>query len=182
MEQRDFLFRAIEALEQAAIPYAITGSWASTAYGMPRTTHDLDVIVSLTVESATALAAAFPPPFYADEGWIREAAALGEFFNIIDPALGLKIDFWPLKDDAYSKEQFARRQPVMVFGRLVWMLTAEDIILAKLLWNKMSSSELQMRDIVSVWKTQQATLDINYLRTWAARLSVGEMLSKVMSS
>jgi|SRR6185436_12755674 len=179
MEQRDFLFRAIDALEQAAIPYAITGSWASTTYGMPRTTHDLDVIVSLTVESASALAAAFPPPFYADAEWIGEAAALGEFFNIIDPALGLKIDFWPLKDDAYSKEQFARRRQVTLFGRLVWMLTAEDIILAKLLWSKMSPSELQMRDVVSVWKAQQATLDLDYLRTWAARLSVGDMLSKL---
>jgi hypothetical protein len=181
-EQRAFLFRAVEALEQASIPYAITGSWASTAYGMPRTTHDLDVIVSLAAEDVTALAAAFPPPIYADADWMREAAALGEFFNIIDPTLGLKIDFWPLKDDAYSREQFARRCEVELLGRKVWMLAPEDIILAKLLWYKVSESELQMRDIVGVWKAQREALDMNYLHSWATRLSVADLLSTVMTS
>jgi len=182
MEQRDFLFRAIDALERAGIPYAITGSWASTIYGMPRTTHDLDVIVSIAVENVEALVAGFPPPIYADAEWIREAAASGSFFNIIDPTLGLKVDFWPLKDDPYAREQFARRRLVNMFGRSVWMLTPEDIILAKLLWYKMSESDLQMRDIASVWKTQQETLDLEYLKSWAARLSVANLLSKIMAS
>ncbi len=182
MEQRDFLFRAIDALEQASIPYAITGSWASTAYGMPRTTHDLDVIVAIRVDQAAKLASAFPPPFYADAGWISEAVALGEFFNIIDPALGLKIDFWPLKEDDYSREQFARRRQVALFGRSAWMLTPEDVILAKLLWYKLSGSDLQMRDIVGVWKAQQETLDLDYMLIWASRLSVADLLSKVTSS
>jgi hypothetical protein len=181
-QQRDFLFRTIDALEQANIPYAVTGSWASTTYGMPRTTHDLDVIASLRIENVAPLVSAFPPPFYADAGWIREAVVLGEFFNIIDPTLGLKIDFWPLKDDAYSREQFARRRQVNLLGRSIWMLTPEDIILAKLLWYKMSESELQMRDIVSVWKAQQDTLDLDYLRSWATRLSISDLLAKVMAS
>lgn len=179
MEQNDFLLRAIDVLEQAQIPYAVTGSWASITYGTPRTTHDLDVIVSIRVADVPALVAGFPPPIYADAEWISEAAALGEFFNIIDPTIGLKIDFWPLKDDDYSQEQFARRRQVSVMGRLVWMLTPEDIILAKLLWHKISESDVQMRDVVGVWKTQSATLDLNYLRHWAARLSIADLLAKV---
>ena len=182
MEQRDFLFRVIDALEQSKIPYAITGSWASTTYGMPRTTHDLDVVVSLAVENVSALVAAFPPPIYADAEWIQEAVVLGQFFNIIDPTLGLKIDFWLLKDDEYSRQQFERRRQVEVLGRSVWMLTPEDVILAKLLWHKMSESDTQMRDIVGVWKAQRENLDLEYLQTWAARLGVADLLSKVMSS
>ncbi len=180
--QRDFFFRTVDALERANLPYAITGSWASTAYGMPRTTHDLDVIVAIRVEHVAALVSAFPPPFYADAEWMSEAAALGEFFNIIDPILGLKIDFWPLKNDEYSRAQFDRRRQVDILGRAVWMLTPEDVILSKLLWYKMSASDLQMRDSVSVWKTQQEKLDLGYLRLWAARLSVADLLSKVTSS
>ena len=182
MEQRDFLFRAIEALEQANISYAITGSWASTTYGVPRTTHDLDVIVSIAVEKVGALVSAFPPPIYADAEWIREAVVLGQFFNIIDPTLGLKIDFWPLKDDDYSREQFARRRQIEVAGRSMWMLAPEDVILAKLLWYKMSESDTQMRDVVGVWKAQREDLDLDYLRLWAARLSIADLLSKVTSS
>jgi aminoglycoside-2''-adenylyltransferase len=85
MEQSDFLFRVVEALEQAHIPYAVTGSWASITYGMPRTTHDIDLIVSIQAENVSALVASFPPPIYSDAEWISEAATLGEFFNIIDP-------------------------------------------------------------------------------------------------
>jgi hypothetical protein len=47
MEQRAFLLRVVDALEAADIAYALTGSWASTTYGTPRTTHDLDIIVTL---------------------------------------------------------------------------------------------------------------------------------------
>lgn len=116
-QQRDFLFRAIDALERANVPCAITGSWASIIYGTPRTTHDLDVVVSLTTEQAQALAEGFPPPLYADVEWMKQAAALREFFNVIDPTTGLKIDFWPLKDEAYEHERFARRRQEFVLGR-----------------------------------------------------------------
>ena len=35
--------RAIDALESTGIPYAVTGSWVVSAYGILRATHDLDV-------------------------------------------------------------------------------------------------------------------------------------------
>jgi hypothetical protein len=62
------------------------------------------------------------------------------------------------------------------------MLTPEDIILAKLLWHKISESEMQLRDIVGVWKAQRETLDMNYLCSWAARLSIADLLAKVTSA
>jgi hypothetical protein len=179
MEQRDLLLRAIDALERASIPYAITGSWASISYGVPRTTHDIDIVVVLDVPKARQLAAAFPPPFYADAVWIEEAAALGQFFNIVDPATGLKIDFWPLENTDFARERFARRQRITVFGREVWMFSPEDVILSKLLWYKQSESETQWRDIHGVWRVQQGSLDVEYLRRWAARLSVAELLAKI---
>ncbi len=179
--QRDFLFRAIDGLENAQIPYAITGSWASTTYGMPRTTHDLDIVVSIAVKNVPALVAAFPPPIYADPDWIQEAVALGQFFNIIDPTLGLKIDFWPLKNDEYSQQQFARRRQINILDRLVWMFAPEDIILAKLLWHKLLPSETQIRDSAGVWQAQRETLDTDYLHHWAARLEVNDLLAKIIS-
>ena len=53
MEQRAFFVRVVAALEAAEVAYAITGSWASITYGTPRTTHDLDVVISLTACSGT---------------------------------------------------------------------------------------------------------------------------------
>ena len=71
---------------------------------------------------------------------------------------------------------------VMMGERHVWALTSEDIILAKLLWIKMSDSERQWRDVQSVWALKKAELDLAYLRLWASRLSVADLLSKVTAS
>lgn len=182
MDPLGFLKRVVHALEQANVPFAVTGSWASSTYGQPRTTHDVDVIISLTVEQASKVAEALPPPVYADPVWMQEAAALGEFFNIIDSESGVKIDCWPLKDDAYSQAQFSRRRREEIAGTPVWMLAPEDVILSKLLWYRLSPNERQLDDCVGVWKVQREMLDLNYLRRWAAQLAVTDLLDRVMAA
>ena len=182
-EQTEAFRQAIDTLEHTGISYAVTGSWAISAYGILRATHDLDVVITVESVDPVRLVAAFPPPrYYADETAITEALVTRSFFNIIDGESALKIDFWPLKDDDYSQEQFRRRQRVNMGDRQVWALTAEDIILAKLLWIKMSESERQWRDVQSVWMLKKADLDLPYLRQWAARLSVNDLLAKVMNA
>ena len=179
--QRDFLLRTIEALERAGVAYAVTGSWASTSYGAPRTTHDLDVVIAIQAEQVAELAAAFPPLFYADAEWMRAAAAERTFFNVIDPASGLKADFWMLKDDAYSRSQFERKCQQLLFGREVWMLAPEDVILAKLLWYQSSENDTQLRDCVGIWKAQRETLALAYLQHWAAHLKLDRLLTRITS-
>jgi hypothetical protein len=182
-EQIEAFQRAIDALESTGIAYAITGSWVVSAYGILRATHDLDVVIAIRGEDAAKIVAAFPyPRYYADEVAITEAIAVRSFFNIIDGDSTLKIDFWPLQDDDYSQKQFQRRKLVTMGERHVWALSAEDIILAKLLWIKMSDSERQWRDVQSVWALKKGELDLSYLRLWAARLSVADLLSKVTAS
>lgn len=55
-------------------------------------------------------------------------------------------------------------------GRFDWILSAEDIVLAKLDWFRMGggSSERQWRDILGVLKTEQKQIDITYLWQWAS--------------
>lgn len=180
MEQREFLLRVVEAMQQAGIAYAITGSWASTTYGLPRTTHDLDVVVTISADQAIALSRSFEPPVYADAVSMAEAALVGTSFNIVDPISGLKVDFWPLQDQTYAQQQFDRRRQVALFGRAVWMLAPEDVILAKLLWYRQSESETQMRDCMTVWRVQKDALDQDYLRRWAAQLNLTELLNRVI--
>jgi hypothetical protein len=182
-EQIEALQRAIEALEKTGIPYAITGSWVVSAYGVLRATHDLDVVVAVKGSRANQITSAFtnPPYFYADEESIAEAFQANSFLNVIDGDSALKIYFWPLKEDAYSQEQFRRRTLIPIGGRQAWALTPEDIILAKLLWIKISDSERQWRDVESVWALKKPELDLNYLQMWAARISVAELLSRVIT-
>ena len=181
-EQREFLRQVFDALEQADILYAVTGSWASTIYGAPRTTHDLDLVVAMDAEQAARLAGAFAPPFYADADWMQAAATERTFFNVIDPASGLKADFWLLKSDAYAQAQFERRRRQTLLEHEVWMLAPEDVILSKLVWYQASQSDMQLRDCVGIWKSRRDTLDQVYLRQWAQRLKVDDLLARVTAA
>ncbi len=47
MEPSEILRWLAEALERLQIPYLVTGSMATIAYGEPRFTNDIDVVVAL---------------------------------------------------------------------------------------------------------------------------------------
>src|SRR5687768_14606058 len=97
MPQQELLKRVVETLEAAGIEYMVTGSIASSFYGDPRSTHDVDIVTAIRPEDVPALAAAFPPPdYYLDDVAASEAIASGGMFNLIDLREGDKVDFWLL--------------------------------------------------------------------------------------
>ncbi len=62
------------------------------------------------------------------------------------------------------------------------MLAPEDVFLSKLLWYRLSPSQRQLDDCIGVWKVQKDALDVEYLRRWAERLSVADLLQKVTAA
>lgn len=62
------------------------------------------------------------------------------------------------------------------------MLSAEDVVLAKLEWFRMGGdvSERQWRDILGVLKVQQSTLDVDYLERWAQELGVADLMQRAL--
>lgn len=60
MEQVELFLVFTERLEQAGITYMATGSVASMLYGIPRFTHDIDVVVDVSPPQLQALSDAFP--------------------------------------------------------------------------------------------------------------------------
>ena len=60
MEPFELLRMLVAALERLGLDYLVTGSMATIAYGEPRLTNDLDVVVSLPMERVEAFCAEFP--------------------------------------------------------------------------------------------------------------------------
>lgn len=58
---------------------------------------------------------------------------------------------------------------------------AEDVVLHKLYWNKLTPSDRQLGDVAGVVAVQSGRLDEAYLRQWAARLGVGAEMEKALS-
>jgi hypothetical protein len=74
-----------------------------------------------------------------------------------------------------------RRVHVTLFGEPAWITTAEDSILHKLVWNRITPSDRQMGDAAGVVNVQGEKLDRSYLKKWADALGVSGELNQLLS-
>jgi len=166
----------MEALASCGVAHMLAGSFASTHHGVPRTTHDIDVVIDPTREELARFVASLDPErFYVSSEAAQEAWRRRGQFNVVDLATGWKTDLILRKDRAFSREEFARREPARVFGVSVFVATAEDTILAKLEWARLGESERQLRDVMGVLEMQRDRLDRGYIERWARELGVEEL-------
>ena len=178
----EVVLAVIRAIEAHDIPYMVVGSFAVNFWGEPRTTHDADVVAAMPVEAASGFAAALRGEFYADDEFMRQSIYRQSMFNVIHLNTGFKVDVWLLSDDAYRQTAFQRRQRVQLFegsDAEVFIASAEDTILSKLLWYRESESKRDFNDVVGVYLTQLPTLDHDFLDAWAERLDITDLFEQV---
>jgi hypothetical protein len=110
MSDLAFYFQVLQALEEIKAPYMIIGAFAGLAFGVNRSTFDIDIMVDLDENDFDALAARFPPPrYYADPEMMRNSTRMGIMFNLIDTEQGIKADLVPLSREPEYRAAFARR-------------------------------------------------------------------------
>lgn len=180
MSPDELLGEVARRLEAAGIPYMVTGSFASSMLGIPRSTRDLDVVISIEASQLQDLIAAFPSEeWYFDPVVVREAFARRSMCNAIHLDSGWKLDLVFCKDRPWSREEFSRRTPLVVRGVPVMFLRAEDSILSKLEWVRQGGSLRQLEDAGMVVDVQGAALDWGYMETWAREIGVSDLLAKL---
>ncbi|MBX9790264.1 MAG: hypothetical protein K2Y37_15205 [Pirellulales bacterium] len=179
--ERELLVDCLRRLNGLRVPYMLVGSMASNYWGIPRSTHDLDIVLWIEPTQTEELAKAFARDFFVQKSSIERAFAPPYQFNAIDELSALKIDFWLLRDVPFERAAFARRLQVDLFGEQAWITTAEDVVLHKLYWNRLTPSERQLTDAAGVCHVQAGALDVAYLQIWAARLGVEEKLADLLS-
>lgn len=155
----------ITTLETAQVDYAVVGSVAASAWGVIRSTRDVDVVVAVQPEQLLAwLAAVDAAQFYVPTESARSAIRNGGSFNILHLVSGAKIDvFVPEPNDRLAGALLARRVRSEVFGVACWIASAEDVLLAKLRWRLTTRSERQWMDCGEI--VAAVPLDREYL--WA---------------
>jgi len=176
----------VDAFEQLGVSYYIGGSVASSAYGLPRTTIDADLVADLRIEHVRPLVQQLQNAYYIDADMIRDAIKHRSEFNIIHFETMLKVDVFIQKTRAFDRETRRRvRQEQLdeTSSDHVFLLASpEDVILNKLEWYKMGGevSDRQWNDILGVLKVQGTSLDLAYLRQWAAALDVTSLLDRAL--
>lgn len=183
MEVDALLRRIVGVLEELDIPYLITGSIATTLYGEPRFTNDIDVVADLPSERIGDFCAALPSDeFYVDEERVRSAVASRSQFNVIHPRSGLKVDVMIPERSDFESSRFARRRrerPAPDYTAA--FASPEDAILKKLEFFEKGGSDKHLRDILGVLDISGDEIDRDYIRAWAERLGVLELWETVLS-
>jgi hypothetical protein len=160
-----------------------TGSFASSYHGAPRATQDIDVVIAPTAEQL-----AFLEHVLSESGWYvdlndaLEALTRERQFNAIDMTSGWKVGFIIRKSRPFSLEEFGRRFQIEFEGLSIFMVSAEDIILAKLEWAKLGLSERQIEDVASILRIRWGDLDFHYIESWVENLDIKSQWTEAVQS
>ncbi len=166
----DFLRRLITTFETTKIPYMLSGSVAMSIYTGPRFTRDYDFIVHLKPDDVNSFVEQFKDGYYCNKDSVLDAISNESLFNIIDFKSGYKADFVILKNNLYRLTEFERRKKVKFLELMIDIVSAEDLLISKIIWIQESQSGIQMEDIKIL--SEYKGLDWNYINYWIKDLKL----------
>lgn len=179
------LSQVTATLEQQNISYVLVGSFASSIHGMYRSTADIDILADIHTDQIRPLFNVLQNNFYVDEHAMHDAVAQGRSFNAIHFDSVFKVDIFIASADEFALTQLNRRQLRKISPEkeeALYVATAEDTVLAKLRWYRVGKeiSNTQWNDVLGVLGTSHNSLDFEYLRTWASKLGIEDLLQKAL--
>lgn len=154
----------VRAVESGPFAYALYGGLVAGLWGEPRFTEDVDLVLFLPErESYRFLRAAAKAGFSVDEDLAIQQIQVNGWARL---PLGDRDSRWHLDftlgDSDFDRSALARRREVTLFGRTVWAVAPEDLILYKLI----SARDRDLVDVRAV-VARRPDLDRGYLATWA---------------
>jgi predicted nucleotidyltransferase len=168
-----FLQKVTEILDEAGVPYMLTGSLASAYYAVPRATQDLDVVIAAEEPGIEQVVQGLlSAGCYVDRDAALEARRTQGQFNAIDPESGWKVDLIVRRDRTYSRTEFERRERASLLGVEVAVASLEDVLIAKLEWGRLGDSALQRRDVIQLLERTWEQLDQSYVKKWVTELGL----------
>lgn len=176
--------KVVRAFDELGIEYVVGGSLASSVYGVPRATQDVDLVADLTITHADRLEELLGREFYVDADMIRDAVRRRGSFNVIHLATMFKADVFLMRRDDWSREEMKRARLEELDGPdgavTIRFASPEDTLLHKLVWYRLGDevSDRQWSDILGVLKIQGEDLDGGYLDKWASQLDVADLLDR----
>jgi hypothetical protein len=106
------VFLVLEVLDRLRVPCHLGGSYASAIHGIPRQTHDVNLVVDLHRDRIRELVQALAGEFYVDDEAVSRAVRERGSCNFVHLATGMKVDFFVKGDSAFDLAEFERRVAV----------------------------------------------------------------------
>jgi len=180
MEKKNYLPVKIlhdfaERIERLDIAYMLTGSMAMMSYSVYRFTADVDVILEVKSEDAKRIISVFEPDYYVPHNAVSRAIFAERMFNVIHQETAFKIDCVIKKSTPFQQNVFDRRRRTDFYGRKIWIIEKNDLIISKLLWAKDSRSEKQLTDVKNLLVNG---FDAAYIEKWTREFGVYELFEQ----
>ncbi|MEK9141364.1 MAG: hypothetical protein AAB308_09955, partial [Nitrospirota bacterium] len=158
-----------QILNQLPFPYCLMGALALGAWGNPRTTQDLDVMIAIgPTDRAQLLTALEPRGFAEDTQWAEHNPMIKEHHIRLHRG-AVPVDLMLPKDD-HDQVCLARRRQYELGKLSLWIISSEDLVIHKL----KAGRAQDFIDVLSVLQRQAESLDRTYMTNWVKRLGIWE--------
>ncbi len=184
-----FLKLVIEALNAAGVEYLIGGAIAEWAWGEPRATQDLDLVVNIPIKSVNRLSKELKkrdmliPAEIILDNILEDRADIP--INAIHMYSGFKADLYPVREGDELRQSAFRRREQVDYGPpigQVYIHSPEDLILYKLMYFGLSQQSKHSRDIAAILKSKKNELDLDYIDGWATRLGLSSLWKEMLDN
>ena len=177
---RHSVSRLVAILHRLGVRFHLTGGITSVAYGEPRMTQDVDVVVenaAMTRAIEPFIAAAPQADFLLDAESVRRAVADKSMFQLFDMAEALKIDVYPRE---LVPGELDRSTLLEVFeGMQLPVASRPDAAASKLAWAAKGSHKSR-RDLRQICR-QMTAPDRSELDRLAGLLHLGGLLAEILA-
>jgi hypothetical protein len=184
-----FLKLILDTLSAAGVEYLIGGAIAEWAWGEPRATQDLDLVINLPIEAVGRFSKELEkrnvlvPVDIILDAIMEDRADIP--LNAIHMYSGLKADLYLMRDgDALRQSAFQRRTMVDYgppIGK-VYVHSPEDLILYKLMYLGLSGQPKHARDIAAILRAKKDQLDFRYIEDWVTQLGLVSVWKELLDS
>jgi hypothetical protein len=160
----------LDACEAVQVDHMLTGAFAHGLYGIPRSTKDVDVVLSITAGDSIMKVVKQLEGIVKFESQVQfDTLTWGK--RLVGESIGMppfKVELFELFDDPFVLSQFHRRRRMASaqLQRETWLPTPEDVIVQKLRWGRNKDLD-DARDVLAVQGPE--TLEMAYIEYWCAR-------------
>jgi len=185
----EFLKLMLETLESAGVEYLIGGAIAEWAWGEPRATQDLDLVINLPIEAVVRFSKELEkrnmlvPADIILDAIVEDRADIP--LNAIHIYSGLKADLYLMRDGDALRQSAFQRRVLIDYGPpigKVYVHSPEDLILYKLMYLGLSGQPKHARDIAAILRAKKDQLDFGYIEEWVAQLGLGSVWKEMLDS
>ncbi|MCL4270678.1 MAG: hypothetical protein KJZ72_14085 [Anaerolineales bacterium] len=179
LEITAFLKLILDALKASKVEYLIGGAIAEWAWGEPRATQDLDIVINLPIKAIGRFSKELEkrnmlvPADIILDTMMEDRADIP--LNAIHMYSGLKADLYLMRDGDELRQSAFQRRLLVDYGPPigeVYVHSPEDLILYKLMYLGLSGQPKHARDIAAILKAKKDQLDYGYIDGWVERLGL----------